>query len=769
MSVPNSFTLQDGKVYYFAKINNNYKYSFIGLPLNVNPYLGGFFYKGNKLFKQNTLQISNINQSSLPDKNPLNFLIDTSKMTAVEYTNQSIGPNQQVVNTFYLTINGLIIISDGKNMYSINLDENNKMILSKNVNYQIFNYMPEMFQITSLYMPQELLTSNDSTLQTIWNKNIQAGKVEGDLVYDGVNPNTEIPKGFSCRLGIYANRPCDLGNDFTGTCTTDDNSFTESFADGSNRCYYKSDLKARNTYCIPGTYQVDYYHGGSHWDKVWCQYYDYNIGNQNACAEGIGNLQSLPTDSQGNIDKSKLSFSKCLLLYDNVTGTHGGDNINSPASLGAQYLASDKGINVSQTPAAWSPWSHETMNSDNQVYYDFCSQLDTRTNGPYYASNDNCQKWKNFNSSTDKDRKVQDMFCTANPSNSSCANFCIPSNSPGSDTGYTTPLCYDSMLNFCQGDNMNNQTCISWLSQNSVFQDDYIYKYCNDMINKGYDISDQKLSQICGCFMTDDYYNNYFSSLNKYMNIPNYLPYRPECYFAPCSAGSIKTKTQKQTPVSCPNITDCIQVDSVNINGIIDGGNINIFEDNSCNITRKCNPESAACDETAPCCDGLKCVKGSCQKPVIPCSKQNESCDISNYCCSGLNCVKGYCQIPCSQQNESCDPNNLCCSGLICVNGSCQIPSSPCKNKDESCDPNNLCCSGLDCSDGTCRTSKSCGKEKDDCKLDSDCCEGLMCIDSNKCGKKSSGGSNIGKIILFVCLAIILLLGLLFFLKKINK
>jgi hypothetical protein len=731
MSVPNYFTLRDGKVYYFAKINNNYKYSFIGLPLTVNPYLGGFFYKGNKLFKQNTLQTSNINQTSLPDRTPLTFLIDTSKMTAVEYTNQSIGSNQQLVDTFYLTTNGLIIVSDGQNMYSINLDGNNKMILSNNVNYQNNNYMPEMFKITSLYLPQGLLTSTDKTLQTIWNNNIVATQVESDLKYDGVDQNTEIPKGFTCRLGSYANRPCDADGTFTGTCQTDDNSFTENFADGGNRCYYKADYWSKDTYCIPGTYQVDYYSGGANQDKVWCQYYDYNLKDQNACAEGIGNIQALPQDSQGNIDKSKLSLSKCLLLYDNVTGTHDGDNINSPASLGAQKLSSDKGINVSQTPASWSPWSHETMNSDNQIYYDFCSQLDATKNQPFYVTNDNCRKWKNFNSNINKDRKVQDMFCTENPSNTICANVCIPGSSPGSDTNYT-PVCYDTMLNFCQGDNMNDDTCITWLSQQNVFQDDYLYKYCNDMINKGYDISDQKLSKICGCFMTDTYYNNYFSSLNKYLNIPNYLPYRPECYFSHCSAGSIKTKTQKQTPIKCSNIATCIQVDNVNINGNIDGGNINIYQDNSCNITRKCVPSNSSCDKTTPCCSGLVCSSGLC---IPSCKNQNESCDINNICCTGLKCTNGYCQIPtkpCKNQNESCDINNICCTGLNCADGYCQIPTKPCNTDGEQCN------------------------------FDKDCCEELECI-NKKCSKKSS---KLWIIILFIFLAIVVIYGLIFFFKK---
>jgi hypothetical protein len=362
------------------------------------------------------------------------------------------------------------------------------------------------------------------------------------------------------------------------------------------------------------------------------------------------------------------------------------------------------------------------------------------------------------------------MYCSSNPSDSTCAGFCIPGSSPGMDSGYT-PVCYDVMLNFCQGDNMNDATCLSWLSQNSVFQDDYLYKYCNDLINKGYDISDEKLSNICGCFMSDEYYNNYFSSLNKYLNIPNYLPYRPECYFSPCSAKSIKTKTQKQTPLKCSNIAECVQVDSVNINGIIEGGNIDISEINICNITRKCNPEGAACDDTAPCCSGLDCSKGSCITPIIPCKKQNESCDPNNLCCTGLNCISGSCQIPaipCRKQNESCDPNNLCCTGLNCISGSCLIPA--CRKQNESCDPNNLCCSGLDCSNGSCITPITpCKKEDESCDPNNLCCSGLDCI-NNKCSKKSSGGSNIGKIILFILLAIVVLFGLIFFLKKkINK
>jgi hypothetical protein len=110
-----------------------------------------------------------------------------------------------------------------------------------------------------------------------------------------------------------------------------------------------------------------------------------------------------------------------------------------------------------------------------------------------------------------------------------------------------------------------------------------------------------------------------------------------------------------------------------------------------------CKQETQTCSSLNPCCSGLTCTNGICQKP---CSEISRSCLNTSNCCPGLTCLLGLCSPEsCVPETQTCLHDFDCCSGLNCTNGLCK---KPCVSMSGVCSNSSVCCAGLNCTFGQC-------------------------------------------------------------------
>jgi hypothetical protein len=779
--------------------------------------------KGNNysISSKNFKQILNYNGSVLsltPDSNysnfPVNVTYNRDESLSFTYNNNTINvylicspdlcyaflstsiiPNQIVFSNFKLNIDGSILAYDSKNTVKLFIDTDGNLRVSddlKNTNYS--------FRISTFTVPLALARDTDYTneriLQTIWNEKLIYGVLEKDLVYDNSSNdfNYQIPRGFFCRLGNYtaadgSSRNCEnemyfningkVWNDGNGLCIGD-NGLIESLETLDNtRC---KKISTSNTYCPRPTNPLDCNSTDLNYNNYntidACYYYkscttkNWNANTKDYCAEGIGNPNALPTDSNGNIiSTDKLSFNKCLLWYDNQQPSYDDfngwfnawDNISKS---GITFRYPDSSYNA----AAWSPWSKES--DDSPTYVNFCGEPDTVNNMPrFQVINSNCARWIQNNIDGRAD-KVKDKYCKDYPDTAFCADFCVPTSTGELCTqGPGTPDCYSEMSSYCI-QNFDSSLCLTWLRNDNVCMDGEIISYCANLT------MEKALSDpVCGCFLPDaNYYNNFYQSLKKFVTLPNVpqgpdsKPAIPWCTFPPCNLSGIKPISLKQSPnLQCPNIYECLQINDYTLNGNINSiTDISIPLNNICDISYNpqpgpnCAPQGDSCKDIS-CCSPFSCINDFCVLPP-PCKDVGSNCKNSSECCTGLNCDNGTCskvKTECKKLNQSCDENNLCCLGLNCDNGICKTFLPPCRQVNESCDISNICCSGLNCNNNTCVACSQigdrcaidsdccpsltcisggclppCKKEGDDCNVDSDCCDGNFCGSDKKCQKK---------------------------------
>jgi len=803
---------------------------------------------------KNFKKILNYNGSDLsltPDSNYSNFPVKVSynrdESLSFTYNNNTLSvylicspdlcyaffststiPNQITFSNFKLNLDGSILAHDSNNTVKLFIDTDGSLRISPDINSVDYSFRISTFTVP-LAMASNTDISNNRILQTIWNENLVLGAIEKDLVWDNdkTNKDYQIPRGFFCRLGNYTSadgtaRNCNYhdyrdngSNDGQGGCIGD-NGLTENLATINNkRCrhiFSLSDCDYPDNFVNCDSDEINFHNdtepvtGGCFFQKRHSSCTkNWNTSTKDYCAEGVGNPNALPRDVNGNIiSTDKLSFRNCMLWYNNQQPSY--DDFNG------EFIAADNkdkaGFPINSTPASWSPWSHETLDSD--IYVNFCAEPDTINGIPrFQVPSSNCF---HFVQDSDKAKKVKDRYCSQYPDTDFCADFCVPPpdvNGKLCTQGPGTPDCYSTMANnFCTGQNLDTDICRKWLKNDNVCVDGNIISYCSDLSGG---MKEALNHPVCGCFLPDtNYYNNFYKSLRKYITlpeVPDAQPAIPWCSFPNCRLSGIKPIDLKQSPnLQCPDIYECIQIANLPIDGdITSSSDINVYMNNICDISYipqpgpNCAPIGNSCKDIS-CCSPYSCVNDFCVS-LPPCKDVGSDCNNVSECCIGLDCYNGKCSSPtpvpsCVLENKPCDKKNVCCTGLNCSNGICISSIPSCKSKDSSCDDiSKLCCTGLACINNICESCSqigqrcainndccyplicgpnggcvpACKNEGEDCSIDLDCCDGNFCGSDKKCQKKPTIWSKYKWYILGgIFLIFLIILGVVLFRHKNN-
>lgn len=160
-----------------------------------------------------------------------------------------------------------------------------------------------------------------------------------------------------------------------------------------------------------------------------------------------------------------------------------------------------------------------------------------------------------------------------------------------------------------------------------------------------------KDDDLCGCFRSQDFYNQWNTAVNNQWNVPpGVLDARPMCSYPGCKSALVKdmTSTSSSDPCKETNVAVCMQEATVDNAGNI-GGAISISQNCPPNsqITPRFNPK-AKCALSSDCTMGQVCdtTRQVCTNP----SDSMTQCMSDSVCVAGMTCGpvtgdgKRYCQ-----------------------------------------------------------------------------------------------------------------------------
>lgn len=225
---------------------------------------------------------------------------------------------------------------------------------------------------------------------------------------------------------------------------------------------------------------------------------------------------------------------------------------------------------------------------DNINFLSYCSSHDSGSSDPSSNSlgrpmflSNHCVNYI-YNSSNPADTlsNFKNQYCESYPLLHDCPSYCAPMLD---NTGkIVTKPCTPSLDSLCNVSNMKYKGCKSYVSNKYVNKDDEISSYCSKLS----DPLKEDL-ELCGCFMSTDYYKNFMKSIESDDIKVDYDISQQYCYFGPCAASTIKPYYYKTENPSCPDINACVtySFENINVNGQIDSSNVIIIKNDCCDIS----------------------------------------------------------------------------------------------------------------------------------------------------------------------------------------
>jgi len=228
-----------------------------------------------------------------------------------------------------------------------------------------------------------------------------------------------------------------------------------------------------------------------------------------------------------------------------------------------------------------------------------------------------------------------EQYCKSNPEKLGCDFL-----------KYTAPDVYKDVVNtYCKDDKLHTRVCRQHCGDTNVNCDERIESYCKSL---GAKALDKDHSDVCGCFMGNQFYKGYFDELKKKFNFPGTAPPSHVCYFDYCASSNLKPYNYKQNPAKCPDVMNCFQNTEVVITagGNIEMGDVTVKPTLQCQqlVQRKCVADSD-CKLDA----GAKCVQGVCKRDgQMPPPQPSVECTSDRQCPQNARCVGGKCATGCS-------------------------------------------------------------------------------------------------------------------------
>lgn len=144
-----------------------------------------------------------------------------------------------------------------------------------------------------------------------------------------------------------------------------------------------------------------------------------------------------------------------------------------------------------------------------------------------------------------------------------CEKECNPSTE-----GKLSDDCVSSIKTVCEED-MNNDTCITFCKRLGADCDSIIKSYCADLYDRDPQAAMDQ-SEICGCFMPQEFYDTYFESLREQLGtLPSAVSQNPLCGYAPCAASVSAIRPTQTDNIRCPDIQACFTDFTIENNGQI--------------------------------------------------------------------------------------------------------------------------------------------------------------------------------------------------------
>lgn len=163
------------------------------------------------------------------------------------------------------------------------------------------------------------------------------------------------------------------------------------------------------------------------------------------------------------------------------------------------------------------------------------------------------------------------------------------------DSGNTTAPCNTGVNSFCQGSLLLNNICTSYCLTGTQFDydcDNQLISFCQST-----DIPAIGSSDLCACFLSTSYYENYYYKTNfpglNTITEPGLLAemkeqigsmsQNPACSYLPCSAGPFKPRVG-DTQQTCPAEIVCLAAVNIDVSGgaSFNAKNVKILQPQQC-------------------------------------------------------------------------------------------------------------------------------------------------------------------------------------------